>query len=315
MNYWWVNHKQTYFAEVNGGYIWSPKQEKNGVRSQFYDNMTLTQPGDMIFSYADTKIKAIGIVSDECRESSQPVEFGKVGSAWAALGWLVPIEWRLLNSQITPKDHIDLLRPLLPGKYSPINEKGLGNQKCYLANISQTLANQVIAIGGEANQGLINELFEIADESLSDKEQKHILATASGVTEKEQLIKARLGQGLFRLRLTALEQKCRVTGVENLALLIASHIKPWRVSSNYERLDGNNGLLLSPHIDKLFDRGWITFGNLGEIYTANEAVISILRAWGVNPNARLTPFTPVQQEYLAYHREFIFKKESEWRGI
>ncbi|MFE8730531.1 HNH endonuclease, partial [Aeromonas hydrophila] len=87
-----------------------------------------------------------------------------------------------------------------------------------------------------------------------------IQASTLNATEKQQLVKSRRGQGIFRANLEKVELACRVTGVTNTALLIASHIKPWsRCANNAERLDGNNGLLLSPHIDKLFDRGWITF--------------------------------------------------------
>jgi len=81
-------------------------------------------------------------------------------------------------------------------------------------------------------------------------------------TEKDQLIKARKGQGKFRQNVERIEKKCRVTGVVEKNMLIASHIKPWKLSSNIERLDGNNGLLLSPHIDKLFDLGWISFSDV-----------------------------------------------------
>ena len=62
MEYWWVNQNQTYQFEVHGGYMWSPKANTNGARNQFYDNMTETRPGDVVFSFKDTYIKAVGIV-------------------------------------------------------------------------------------------------------------------------------------------------------------------------------------------------------------------------------------------------------------
>ena len=54
MNHWWVNQNQTYVHEVPGGYMWSPKTNSNGARNRFYDAMTETQPGDVVFSFADT---------------------------------------------------------------------------------------------------------------------------------------------------------------------------------------------------------------------------------------------------------------------
>lgn len=75
-------------------------------------------------------------------------------------------------------------------------------------------------------------------------------------TDKVELIKARRGQGIFRRRVLATEPYCRLTGVSDPRFLRASHIKPWVVSDNNERLDGNNGLMLSPHVDHLFDGGY-----------------------------------------------------------
>src|ERR1039458_5544372 len=82
-------------------------------------------------------------------------------------------------------------------------------------------------------------------------------------TERKALIVARRGQGLFKQRVMQLENRCRITGVTNPVHLRASHCKPWRDSSNDERLNGENGLLLTPTMDHLFDRGFISFENSG----------------------------------------------------
>ena len=83
MKYWWVNHKKTYSQEVSGGYLWSPKAQKNGQRSHFYDNMMRAHPGDLIFSYANTKIRDVGIVRSEAIEAPKPQEFGTAGEDWS----------------------------------------------------------------------------------------------------------------------------------------------------------------------------------------------------------------------------------------
>src|SRR4051812_13370058 len=61
--FWWVNQNQTYKEEVGGGFLWSPKTKKNGARNHFYDTMKDVAPGDVIFSFCDTRIKAIGIAT------------------------------------------------------------------------------------------------------------------------------------------------------------------------------------------------------------------------------------------------------------
>ena len=80
-------------------------------------------------------------------------------------------------------------------------------------------------------------------------------------TEKESLILARRGQGKFRKNVLERTKFCPFTGISNPALLIASHIKPWKASNNNEKIDGNNGFAFTPTYDRLFDQGYISFGN------------------------------------------------------
>jgi predicted restriction endonuclease len=124
-------------------------------------------------------------------------------------------------------------------------------------------------------------------------------------TERDALTKARLGQGLFRHRVTELEPACRVTGLARQQFLVASHIKPWRSCDNQERLSGANGLLLSPHIDKLFDRHWISFDSGGELIWQNEAAGEALRCWGIEGANLIRPFSREQEAFLRAHREAL----------
>jgi putative restriction endonuclease len=91
------------------------------------------------------------------------------------------------------------------------------------------------------------------------------IASLPRATEAERLVIQRVGQDLFRSALVDYWQaKCCVTGLMVPELLRASHIKPWAdCSSDDERLDVFNGLLLAPHLDALFDGGWITFDDSG----------------------------------------------------
>ena len=75
MRYWWVNQNQTYRAEVRGSFMWSPKQNANGARNQFYENMREVSPGDVVFSFCDTRIKAIGVVTGGAQTGPKP-DFG-----------------------------------------------------------------------------------------------------------------------------------------------------------------------------------------------------------------------------------------------
>jgi hypothetical protein len=105
------------------------------------------------------------------------------------------------------------------------------------------------------------------------------------------------------------EERCRVTGVDEPRHLKASHIKPWREATDAERLDGANGLLLSPHIDHLFDEGYITFSVSQELVLVPEVRYKLLDAWGIDAGVRVGDFTREQSAYLDYHRSNIFRKE------
>jgi hypothetical protein len=86
MRYWWVNQNQTFRHEIEGGYLWSPKRNANGARNPFYESMREVAPGDLIFSFMDTRILAIGIAQSYCWESPKPLEFWnrrrELGKRW-----------------------------------------------------------------------------------------------------------------------------------------------------------------------------------------------------------------------------------------
>jgi putative restriction endonuclease len=159
--FWWVNHSQTFRQEIDGGYLWSPKSEANGSRSQFYDNMRQVTPNDLVLSFADTRIVFVGRVVDFALSAPKPSEFGPAGSNWADEGWVLPVNWRLLDNPVRPKDFIERLAPMLPAKYSPISpQTGNGNQKAYLAEISQSVFHLILHEGGVSDS-----IFDTRDES------------------------------------------------------------------------------------------------------------------------------------------------------
>lgn len=318
MNYWWVNQNQTYEAETKGGYIWSPKKNKNGARNQFYENMREVCPGDRVFSFRRKMISSIGIATSNCYEAPKPDEFGSAGQNWDIVGWRVDVTFRELEHPIKPKDHMAKIGPLLPGKYSPLQENGDGLQSVYLAVLSNDFSSLLVNLLLEADNDLD---FKVAlngtNNSANTYQNLENLAAeeiqqSSGIsaTEKSQLVMSRIGQGKFRQNVMLVESKCRVTGVSDTRFLIASHIKPWRSSANGERLDGENGLMLTPNVDLLFDRGLISFADDGKLLISPVVGNSTLSQLGIRNEHELNVggFTDGQQRYLAYHRREIFLK-------
>ena len=126
-------------------------------------------------------------------------------------------------------------------------------------------------------------------------------------SEREAIVKARIGQGPFRQRLIRYWSECAVTGCREVSLLVASHIKPWSKSSLPERTDLYNGLLLSPSLDAAFDAGYITFDSSGSIMISDLLSVEDADALGIYARMRLCRVEAKHEEYLKYHREQVFK--------
>ena len=129
-------------------------------------------------------------------------------------------------------------------------------------------------------------------------------------TEREQVTRARVGQGRFRDSLLKFWQGCAVTGVNRADLIRASHIKPWRLSDNAERLDPHNGLLLLPQYDHLFDAGYISFDDDGRLVESPAIADLNPSILGFDRKARLRRVTEEHREFLDFHRSRLFLRSA-----
>lgn len=126
-----------------------------------------------------------------------------------------------------------------------------------------------------------------------------------------QLTEVRSKQSLFKRRLIHIEKQCRITGITDLRFLRASHIKPWsKCADGTERVDGSNGLLLSPHADFLFDRGWITFEDTGALVRSDHLPKDVIDRIGLDlkQGRKCGGFFDEQKSYLEFHRNAVFEK-------
>lgn len=136
-------------------------------------------------------------------------------------------------------------------------------------------------------------------------------AAAADPTVREALVKQRRGQDKYRDALEKLWSGCcPITGINHSAFLVASHAKPWADSNPTERLDPYNGILLAVHIDRLFDGGWISFTDAGQILLSpalpSDIAVSLL---GQGCQERAIPqFTTKHSPYLAWHRDKVYRK-------
>lgn len=319
MRYWWVNQNQTYRHEVQGGYLWSPKRKANQTQNPFYDFMREVMPDDIIFSFSNTHIRAIGVAATHAYEAPKPLEFARAGAYWNNIGWRVDVRFFELRLPARPADHMSVLAPLLPFKYAPLRPNGAGLQSVYLTHLPKDFAAALIdLVGAEAHtlvRGLNANEKQPADTSFGiglAQWEEHELSQvqtdgALAHTERQALILARRGQGLFKRRVMQQEAACRITGVNREEHLRASHCKPWRDANNEERLDGDNGLLLTPSMDHLFDRGFIGFESTGQTIVSPVADRESLSRMGLDPKSppNVGKFSSGQRRYLDFHRDNV----------
>lgn len=308
VDYWWVTQNKSFEEEVRGGYIWAPKFQKDGKTLTAYTNVSLVKPGDIIFSYFNTQIVAVGTALSGGYTAMKP-HTGEAGDLWANEGWRVDVDYSRVPNEYKPKDNLDTIAPMLPAKYSPLNAKtGNGAQGMYLSLLSNQLGEYLLAQVGVKPDSLYFSEPNPFEKAIVEDEQRIWEDTELSETEKQRLVLSRVGQGLFRKRVKLFENTCRVTGVSDDNYLIASHIKPWAVAGSDERLDGNNGLLLSPHIDRLFDRGYMTFAKNGDVFLSKALNKDVIHRWSLQSIENVGEFSAAQEHFLEHHRDLVFKQ-------
>lgn len=125
--------------------------------------------------------------------------------------------------------------------------------------------------------------------------------------ERSVTANARAHQDIFRKRLIEKYGKCCICEISKETLLLASHIKPWCDSSPVEKTDVNNGLLLCPNHDKLFDSGLISFDENGSILISSELNKKEYELLNLSPSIQIE-LEDNMKPYMCYHREKIFRK-------
>jgi putative restriction endonuclease len=218
----------------------------------------------------------VGKSENTAKKYSQAIE--KSISKWAWEAGLTDTNLVHLKSPAQLGELMDAIKKL--EIFQERNSRGNGMYSAALVQFYQYLAD----IGS-------NELEVDLDKILADN-----TVTA---TEKTAQISIRIGQGKFREELISHWGGCAVSGYPNCRFLVASHIKPWSKSSNSERVDPFNGILLLPNLDKVFDLGYVTFDESGVIRISQA--IEQPELLGLRHNLKVK-LEEDHQEYMAYHR-------------
>ncbi len=220
--------------------------------------------------------------------------------------------WTNKGSLADFREDIHLFERLRHNQY-----KLLGPDYPYTGEICRkdSSTKEILVVGEWYNGHLIswNPAERIVSERLEEslrKEVNRIKNETSDIVgeDKEALIKIRINQGEFRKRLLRRHSHCCLCGVGNPKLLIASHIKPWSESSPDEKIDVNNGFLLCPNHDRVFDRGFISFNNDGNILISDELSLKDRMFLNISNDMKIM-VSDANREYITYHREKIFNAE------
>lgn len=152
------------------------------------------------------------------------------------------------------------------------------------------------------------ELYQTVSSYIIEEIETEMEALQVEGQERLALVKVRVNQSVFRERLLNKYNTCCLCKVENTALLKASHIKPWAASSSSEKLDVENGLLLCPNHDALFDGGFISFSNEGNIIISKRLSKMDCTFTNIDPSMKIS-LSDENKKYLEYHRKNVFFDE------
>ena len=292
--HWWANLSHGQHSEIEGNYLWAAKQPTGSSRKQSRQAITSIVSGDVVFAHVDGLIAAIGVVLDRARSAPDPRLTGSDG-------WLVSVRFVKLNEPLPIKDHLPVLRRERASKQS---------LDVYLAEVPESAAQALRQKLSRLVEDLEERIASETDGKLLEQAIEEHIWQRTNITplEKRQLSFARVGRGVFRDNVERIETACRVTGILDRRYLRATHIKPWKDATDSERLDGSNGLLLSPHIIHLFDRGHISFADDGKLIISRHLNPYVRKAWNLERPVQPHAFRPEQRAYLSYHRAHVFER-------
>ena len=296
MKFFVVFQGDTYEEERDLSCLWAPKLDKRGGEQHHHKRLLDINIGDRVIHLKDRKIMAISTAIRKAYDAECPREFKRQN--FSSDGRMVDLELTELDDQINVNDIFDKIRDYLPEKYSPfIKHNGKGNQG-YLFEISANIFNIILDTDFD-DQSTNSNNANKEPQAPKGESTVNSISVNRRSSAHQQYFKNQL--------LNHWGIKCVLTGITNKDLLIGAHIKPWTKSNEIEKIDKFNGLPLTPNADKLFELGYISFDNNGNILISNSIDEEDLKSLGINTKTKLN-ISSEHTKYLEYHRTNKFKK-------
>ena len=301
-----VMQGHTYQEEKELGFIWASKQDSSGMASHSWERVNEVNEGDRIFHYVKRNIIAVSVATTGCQIANRPSNIPNYKS-WNDKGYLVELDYHELEVPVNIPSNFDDILPLLPIKYSPFQSNADGNQG-YLYPCNEELSIKLLEIIGDQNIYQVDDVqLELAIGTVRPTERNTFIPMIFE-TEAEAKTKIRIGRKKFRENLMPLwEHKCTLCGIELPALLRASYSKPWKDSTDVERVDPYNGILLCRNHDALYEKGFIAFDGQGRLHISSQVPVENYEQYGIRTKMRIAR-KEENKPYFKWHKRHLFRK-------
>ncbi|MBO9679246.1 MAG: HNH endonuclease [Acidovorax sp.] len=296
MAFFWVNLGKSYKEVAAHNFLWAPAYVvgNNGRKktNAGWEPVKEVNAGDVIFCNRDENIIYVAVARKAAYPAKRPPT--RAFDQWNDDGFQIDVDLTILTPAVSVAGFKAALMTIHNHECSPaLFTKTGGTAQQYMVRLPLGAGALILSYLGDAEVNVCEQV------TLSKKGR-----LKEGGT-REAVAQARVGQGQFRDDVLSLWQHaCPVTGLSKPELLTASHIVPWSLSNEIEKIDPNNGFPFSPALDKLFDRGYVSFNDHGRLLIKVSALdIQDLRCLGIAPDAKIRGLNAEQKAYLARHRQ------------
>ncbi len=290
----WVNVGTSYKEVLEEQFLWAPNLGHKNNGSTFvnpgWKAVQEVKKGDVILVHKDKQVLGFAIAKVNAFEAPRPET--RNFSTWEEQGTKIDIALNLFPAAIQTSTFVSEFLDRFNASCSPpvFTVKETANQ-FYMCKIPVAAASLIF---DQYNTPLSDVKIDTESDSIEID------------TSSEAIVKVRKGQQKFRRNVVKYwDGCCCLTGLKKAEVLIASHIIPWELASNKARLDKFNGLLLSPNADKLFDKGFISFDEHGNLIRGVKISEEDLNALGLQSGMKIHGLTTKHHEYLKEHRRIF----------
>ncbi|HGM5285047.1 TPA: HNH endonuclease [Serratia liquefaciens] len=299
MSFFWVNIGSSFNEVKEQNFLWAPQygMNKHGKKFSYasWETVKDVKAGDIIFCNKDREIIYVAIATADADDAPRPPN--RSFDKWEREGTRVDVDLTVLEHPIDILQFRDTFMAAFNELSRPtvFAENGFCTQT-YMCEIPEAAAKLIASF--------INDNI-----SIDFNKQTATVKEARGST-KAAVIQARVGHGPYRDKLfKKWGGKCAVTGIALESILTASHIVSWSISNDKEKVDPYNGFPLIPNLDRLFDRGMISFDDNGHLLHKKEFA-SLLSNLKIPLDSKIDRLFGENKKYLKRHRvTFGFEKE------